>query len=502
MAATKDQVFVCSYCDQALKFESEQAGKSFNCPNCKKRVWVYANRNQVIDSALSSRWYFKRPRFLLPDETIGPIPDDQFLAVIDSPDSERIIAVRSPEFTKENWIDLADVKVELVRARVEQRLAEQRRRARIERKRQEANAKNRQTLMQAIKTAVSDGTVTLNERSKLFTFAEKAGIPGNEVESLLKSESEKLLQNVIEECLSDGLLEPHEKQRIGDLATGLGLCLVFSREQERRIKLCDFAWKLVSDNYLPQQLEIGSVQLAANERPLAVCEGNWNEIVKLKRPSGIPLGDDHYLKEVTQGTCVLTDKKLYIAGAFASKKITLSSVINATWYKDGLFCNRSSGKSVFVQPTALNDDWFQFAMIAQYVVSRQPVLGIEPRATFIPEYIEAELVDEKGSSAVSGFQVPSEPRFTFRVVGDHIGNRAAFISQLRPGDPLSLRREPSNPVDTNAVMVLDTRGNLLGYLKREVAAWFAPILDGGRRYTCNVHRKLDYGGLILGVYEL
>jgi hypothetical protein len=94
-----------------------------------------------------------------------------------------------------------------------------------------------------------------------------------------------------------------------------------------------------------------------------------------------------------------------------------------------------------------------------------------------------------------------EPRYTFRVVGTNYGNRRQHVDRLTLGDPVKLKREPFNPADPNAVGVLDRNGNHLGYLKREVAEWFAPKMDRHEAFTAKVYRLRDDGSLIAGVFD-
>ncbi len=56
--------------------------------------------------------------------------------------------------------------------------------------------------------------------------------------------------------------------------------------------------------------------------------------------------------------------------------------------------------------------------------------------------------------------------------GRHIAGR------VRPGDPLTLVREPDNPEDQWAIRVC-WRGDHLGYIGREVAEKLAPKIDRG-----------------------
>ena len=94
-----------------------------------------------------------------------------------------------------------------------------------------------------------------------------------------------------------------------------------------------------------------------------------------------------------------------------------------------------------------------------------------------------------------------EPKFTFRVVGDHVGDRSYWINKLRNAENLQFAREPSNPHDQNAVAVCNKSGKQLGYLKREVAAWFARLLDDGKQYSVSVLRVRSDGSLIVAVFD-
>ena len=66
------------------------------------------------------------------------------------------------------------------------------------------------------------------------------------------------------------------------------------------------------------------------------------------------------------------------------------------------------------------------------------------------------------------------------------GNRQKLVAKLREGDPLTLRREPRNKHDRNAVAVHDRRGRHLGYLSAELAEDVAPRLDAGEAAVATV----------------
>lgn len=494
-----NQRFICSFCEHSFAIHDTHIGRCVRCTKCQNTVWIYPNRTQSIDAKLTSSWRYKKLKFLVTYETIGPIDGEEFVALSDAGKLPEDMEVCSAEFTGGEWIEFAQLNLELVRAMTVQRRAESQRLARAMTRRVEARAKNRAALQRAIVAAVADGRVALKERQQLLDFAGRANIPASEVESLLANESESLVNSVIEEAIEDGVLEPHERQRIGDLAHGLGVTLKLSAEQENQLFLCDLAYKLAVGQFTPDCKVDSSIGLGAKEYPLCVAPFEWYDVTPARRPIGISLGDGNYLKSIAVGECVLTNKRVMLVAAHSAKKFTLSSAAKVTRYSDGVFFNRSSGKSVFLKYGNQDADVDEWAMLAVHAVSGEPVLGIRPREKFVPD-----LPDQADDVELyeTHLLVAITPRFTFRVVGDHVGNRSDWIDDLGFGDPLSFVREPSNRYDHNAVAVLDRHRRQLGYLKREVAEWFAPMLDSGRQYRVEAYRKPHSGGLITGVYEI
>ena len=52
-------------------------------------------------------------------------------------------------------------------------------------------------------------------------------------------------------------------------------------------------------------------------------------------------------------------------------------------------------------------------------------------------------------------------------------------SPVVPGESVSLVREPDNPADRDAIAVLDRAGRKIGFLGRQIAAEYAPLIDHG-----------------------
>lgn len=76
--------------------------------------------------------------------------------------------------------------------------------------------------------------------------------------------------------------------------------------------------------------------------------------------------------------------------------------------------------------------------------------------------------------------------FHTKAVGVTFGDRQAVLAALRPGDRLRLRREPANPHDPHAVLVLTGDDRAAGYLNARLAGRLAPLMDAGIRYVASV----------------
>ncbi|WP_407699781.1 HIRAN domain-containing protein [Stieleria sedimenti] len=142
----------------------------------------------------------------------------------------------------------------------------------------------------------------------------------------------------------------------------------------------------------------------------------------------------------------------------------------------------------------------RFALIAEHACSGEPVLGFMPSAAFIPKSVAVDASATAPNQSQRIQQSDADPRYTFRVVGDFVGNRESYIRKLRTGDPIVLVREPTNEHDPHAVAVYDSAQHQLGYLKRDVAYWFSPILARKPEARVQVHCFSSEGSLIVGVY--
>lgn len=496
---------ICSFCEKPVRFAADQALRRGKCPHCSRVVVLLENKSADCQSQLESKWFYEQQRLLRATQTIGPVDDVVFLNLVQQGKLDAATPVMSPQLTRGEWLPLRQLRIEWIEQMIDQRSAEAARIQRAVERRRRADAENRAKLQRAIRGAVESGSISSSHRRAIEDFAIAAGIPADEVSNTIARESDEVIRVAVAEALLDGILEPAEEQQISQLAVSLGVQLVFDDDQQRRIQLCQLAYDIASAKMLPLEPSSAPFRLGPKEELMGRITARWHEIVTLKRPQGIPLGSDLYLRELGYGDCYLTTRQLTLVGDLKSQKLTLSSVLRVQRFCDGILLNRSSGKSVFLQFSVLNSEGGRFALVAEHLVSGDPVLGVDPPENFIPAVVDAEAAPLAPPKVSSRKQVTANnpaqvdlPRYTFRVVGDHVGNRSDFIRTLRPGDALRLIREPSNPYDSNAVAVYDSSQRQLGYLKREVAAWFSSVMTR-KPAKAWVSGFTESGSLLVGV---
>lgn len=86
-----------------------------------------------------------------------------------------------------------------------------------------------------------------------------------------------------------------------------------------------------------------------------------------------------------------------------------------------------------------------------------------------------------------------------KLAGVSFGNCQKIISSTcSVGDKLQLLREPTNPVDESAIMVLKTKDKI-GYIPHTLSIELAPQIDAGRHFTCEILEILGGDDMFYGV---
>lgn len=98
---------------------------------------------------------------------------------------------------------------------------------------------------------------------------------------------------------------------------------------------------------------------------------------------------------------------------------------------------------------------------------------------------------------------PRQINKTFTLMGSSfISGAGALIDKLKPSSPLTLRRQPTNTADPNAVLVILAGTRALGWLPRQLAATIAPIMDSGVNVIVRKAPPLAKFGAYRGILEL
>lgn len=91
---------------------------------------------------------------------------------------------------------------------------------------------------------------------------------------------------------------------------------------------------------------------------------------------------------------------------------------------------------------------------------------------------------------------------SFTIMGSSfVPGAGALIDKLKANQPIRLVREPNNPADKNAVMVVWDKRQL-GWLPRGLAAVIAPLMDAGVDVIARKAPPLVGFGAYRGILEL
>ena len=79
------------------------------------------------------------------------------------------------------------------------------------------------------------------------------------------------------------------------------------------------------------------------------------------------------------------------------------------------------------------------------------------------------------------------------VAGTAYYDAEAAADRLRPGQRLTLRRQPENRYDTHAIEILGPEGHKLGYVPRRRNEMPARLMDAGKRLSARAESITQHG---------
>jgi hypothetical protein len=110
------------------------------------------------------------------------------------------------------------------------------------------------------------------------------------------------------------------------------------------------------------------------------------------------------------------------------------------------------------------------------------------------EAAKAEMDAERAKAREEKERNRPVARFDFMVAGTRYEGRSKIIrDSVDEGDSVTLVRDPGNAHSRNAVEVVISGGEQIGFVPEEDAQDLAPLLDSGHKYTAHVKRLLTEG---------
>ena len=76
--------------------------------------------------------------------------------------------------------------------------------------------------------------------------------------------------------------------------------------------------------------------------------------------------------------------------------------------------------------------------------------------------------------------------FYTKVAGVTFDNRQRLIRRMSVGERVSLVRDPYNPYDSNAIKVINSNGDQIGFIAKELASSMAYQMDSGTIFSATV----------------
>ena len=93
--------------------------------------------------------------------------------------------------------------------------------------------------------------------------------------------------------------------------------------------------------------------------------------------------------------------------------------------------------------------------------------------------------------------------FDSYVAGTSYIEDETILEEIKEGDKLTLKREPDNRFDDNAILVFDEKNRKLGYIPEKDNIVFARLMDAGKYLTAKVNScesKGFFKQINIGIY--
>jgi len=219
----------------------------------------------------------------------------------------------------------------------------------------------------AIAEVLADRTVTAAEREALAKLGSALRISPAHQQDAFKQAATQLLQEVLNEAVTDRRLSSSEEDQLKALAANLGVEVRYNDATQRQLSRFSLLWRIEHG-----ELPTVPVPLALQKGELChfVTPARWSEYRKTTQTVGYrSLGVSfriargvYYrigasrpqrvttegLTEIDSGTLYITSKRLFFDGGTRNTSLRLQSLVSFQVYSDGLAIEKSTGRTPYL----------------------------------------------------------------------------------------------------------------------------------------------------------
>lgn len=225
--------------------------------------------------------------------------------------------------------------------------------------------------------ALADGQISLEERRRLDDMARNLRIGRALATRMERSAGKDAFEGLLHSVMADRVLTPEERERITTMAEQFGVKV--NESTQVSLNRAFLRWYITSQPDLPA-LEV-PISLDSGEQCHLFCSVAWQEMRK-ERQGGF---STDVLKTIDVGTIYVTNRRLLFDGSAKNTSIKYSSLVSVALHKDCVAFDRSSGRTVYLNP--MDDELAD--LLGLFILRMQ-----RPAKAPWPESQTAEAVDD------------------------------------------------------------------------------------------------------------
>lgn len=213
----------------------------------------------------------------------------------------------------------------------------------------------------ALLRSLSDDVLTQDERKKLKHLGHQLNLDDADMDRVLETELQNLLNEKLAAIMEDGEFSPEEELDLKSFCKRFDISPVYSEQTQKAIDYAKLIWHTRHDTLVPIQVDIS---LKAKEECYARISSEWWEVRRMAVPiwrshhlppeeatsialSFAPIVEDS-LEQIDTGVLYITNKRIVFIGRSVTTTILYSKMVDMTQYQDGVKIIKETGRSPYI----------------------------------------------------------------------------------------------------------------------------------------------------------